>query len=125
MVYVVVIFWLGAAHVSVPLPQSFLSPDKIAHFVAFGLLAVLLLRALRYEFPSITNGRAVIASVALSSLLGALLEAWQALFPHRSLELADWIADTLGAMLAGSVAALWLRRRRSRGGAMQAVDSPG
>ena len=68
------------------------------HFGAFALLVFFLLRALRFEFPAAANGRLVGASIVGSSLIGALLEFWQLLFPYRSAEVADWVADTLGAL---------------------------
>ena len=125
LLYVLVLFWLGAIHSGFDLPQTFIPQDKVKHFGAFGLLVFLLLRALRYEFPAAANGRLVGASIAGSSLIGALLELWQLLFPYRSAEFADWIADTLGALLAGFLASQWLRRRAGRSGSAppaRAVD---
>jgi len=116
LLYVLVLFWLGAIHSGFDLPQTFIPQDKVKHFGAFGLLVFLLLRALRYEFPAAANGRLVGASIVGSSLVGALLEVWQLLFPYRSAEFADWVADTLGALLAGFLARQWLRRRSGRSG---------
>jgi VanZ family protein len=125
VLYVLAIFWLGASHVSIQIPHAFFAEDKISHFTAFGLLVLLLLRTLRYEYPAAGNGRLVGASVAVSSFIGALLEFWQYLFPYRSLELADWIADTLGASLVGLLLMLWFRWRRSRTSSMRPANSAG
>ena len=116
LLYVPVLFWLGAIRTSFDMPQCFVPQDKLKHFGAFALLVFLLLRALRFEFPAAENGRLVGASIVGSSLIGALLEFWQLLFPYRSAEFADWVADTLGAVLAGFLASQWLRRRSSRSG---------
>ena len=116
LIYVPVLFWLGAIHTGFELSESFIPQDKVKHFGAFALLVFLLLRALRYEFPAAANGRLVGASIVGSSLVGALLELWQLLFPYRSAEVADWVADTLGALLAGFLASQWLRRRCGRSG---------
>jgi len=116
LLYVMVLFWLGAIRTGFDLPQCFIPQDKLKHFGAFALLVFLLLRALRYEFPVAANGRLVGASIVGSSLVGALLEVWQRLFPYRSAEFADWVADTLGALLAGFLASQWLRRRSGRSG---------
>ncbi len=123
LIYVLAIFWLGSAHVSIQIPHGSLPQDKLGHFAAFGLLVILALRALRFQYPLAPNGKLVTASVALSSLVGALLEAWQAFFPDRSVELADWVADTLGAILVGLLAMVWLRWRRSRHNGMQPANT--
>jgi hypothetical protein len=83
--------------------------DKVAHLVAFGILALPMARALRYfrERPLAERlGRGAL----LSSLAGALLEVWQAFLPHRSAELLDWVADTAGAFGVALVAAVVARR---------------
>jgi VanZ family protein len=78
-----------------------LSEDKIMHLVAFGLMAIVLDRALRWELPHLARGRQLLIAALLASAVGALLELVQATLPHRSAEVLDWIADTLGAALAG------------------------
>jgi VanZ family protein len=118
LLYVTVIFWLGAVRTNVEVPHGFLPEDKFKHFLAFALLVVLLFRTLRYQWPSESLRRLVILAVAGSSAIGALLEAWQLLFPYRSAEFADWVADTLGALVAGLLVMFWARSRRHR------VDSP-
>ena len=67
----------------------------------------LVLRALRFEFVASNYGRLIVASISVSSLMGALLEFWQSLIPYRTAEFADWIADTLGAILAGLACLVW------------------
>jgi VanZ family protein len=111
LIYVLVLFWLGAIRTGFDLPQSFIPQDKLKHFGAFALLVFLLLRAFRFEFPAAANGRLIGLSMVGSSAIGAMLELWQCLFPYRSAEFADWVADTLGALLAGFLANQWLRRR--------------
>ena len=117
MLYILVIFWLGSIHTSFGISPSFLPfvqflpQDKVNHLGAFGLLTWLVLRALRFELKTVTYSRLIIASVAVSSLTGALLEVWQFLFPYRSVELGDWVADTIGALFAGLGAVIWVRWR--------------
>ena len=108
LLYVAVIFWLGSIHTSLSIPQDLLARDKVNHFAAFGLLTWLVLRALRFELVASSYGRLIIASIGLSSLIGALLEAWQSLLPYRTAEFADWVADTMGALLAGLACHLWV-----------------
>jgi len=111
LLYVVIIFWLGSIHTGLSIPLDFLPRDKVNHFGAFGLLTWLSLRALRFELRAVAYGRLIIASIVVSSLTGALLEAWQSLFPYRSVELGDWVADTIGALFAGLGAVIWVRWR--------------
>ena len=67
--------------------------DKVVHFSVYALLATLVVR-LR---PGV--GWALL-SIALVSLYGASDEWHQSFTPGRSVELADWIADTSGAAIA-------------------------
>jgi VanZ family protein len=107
LLYSACIFWLGSIHTGISFPQSYLPQDKLNHFGAFGLLTLLAMRALRFELNSVAYGRLIVASIGISSLTGALLEVWQMLFPYRSVEFADWVADTIGALLAGLACLLW------------------
>ena len=78
--------------------------DKAAHFGLFGLLAMLVVRN---GFPP---RRAWIA-VALVSLFGLTDEWHQSFTPGRFMEVADWVADTLGAIVAVVVYVRWPRVR--------------
>lgn len=77
-----------------------LAPDKIGHLVAYGVLAFLLVAALR------TNSRHTISragSVAffLAAGYGLLLEMAQfAFFPGRYFEVWDIVANIIGALTA-------------------------
>jgi VanZ family protein len=67
--------------------------DKVVHFLVYGLLATLVVR----------NGqgwRAAVYSILAVSLYGVSDEWHQSFTPGRSVEVADWAADTLGATLA-------------------------
>ena len=108
LLYVAFIFWLGSIHTSISIPQDFLPRDKVNHCGAFGLLVWLVVRALHFELPSKKYSRLIVASIGVSSLIGALLEAWQALLPHRTAEFGDWVADTIGALLAGLACHVWV-----------------
>ena len=108
LLYVVVIFWLGSVHTSLSIPQDLLPRDKVNHFIAFGLLAWLALRALRFELGAATLGRLIVASICVSSVTGALLEIWQSQISYRTAEFGDWLADTIGATVAGLASLLWI-----------------
>jgi VanZ family protein len=77
---------------------SFTVWDKLGHFVGFGVLAALwVVAAASLGARGFTAYR---LGVWISSLAGALLELWQYFLPHRSFEVLDWVADTLGAIVA-------------------------
>jgi hypothetical protein len=74
--------------------------DKVAHFALFGLLATLVARN---GFPP---HRAWVA-VLLVSLFGLTDEWHQSFTPGRMVEVADWVADTLGAIMAVALYVRW------------------
>ncbi len=79
--------------------------DKVAHFFVFGLLATLVVR------NGFADRRAWMA-VALVSVFGASDEWHQSMTPGRTMQLADWVADTLGAAVAVAAYAGWPLYRR-------------
>ena len=85
-------------------PSIAFSYDKLAHLLVFGLLATAVLR-----IPRVFNlgWRGVFMTIALISLYGALDEYRQSFTAGRSVELGDWIADTLGAIIASIVYYKW------------------
>ncbi len=91
------------------IPGSFVGIDKVAHFGVFGLLATLVLRAKVIR----TRGRwGGWLAVALVSVFGATDEWHQSFTPGRSVEFADWLADTSGAVLAVVLYLWWGWYRR-------------
>jgi VanZ family protein len=79
--------------------------DKAVHFVVYGVLATMTCR-LGNGWPA--AARAVLATACF----GALDEWHQSFVPARSAEFADWIADTLGAIVAVILYTAWPRYRR-------------
>ncbi|MEB2313598.1 MAG: VanZ family protein [Polyangiaceae bacterium] len=90
-----------------PLPR-----DKVAHFVAFGGMALVVLRTVRFTMGELRLRTQLAVAVAVASVLGALLELVQAALPFRDAELLDWVADTLGALAAAAFAWRALRLPR-------------
>lgn len=74
--------------------------DKVAHGSVFGLLATLVARA---GF----RGNRRWWAVLIVSLFGMLDEWHQSFTPGRSVEVADWVADTCGALLAVALYLKW------------------
>lgn len=74
--------------------------DKVVHFFVFGLLATLVLR----------NGfapRQAWLAVVIVSVFGATDEWHQSFTPGRVMQVGDWVADTLGAVVAVIAYACW------------------
>ena len=101
------IYWLSSQPGGDPRIQSmdFPGADKIAHFVAFGVLAALLAQTLR-DFGDMTS---LILAVVLASAFGVTDELHQRITPGRDPNVLDWLADTVGAVAA--VTAVWFLRR--------------
>ncbi|MBH54358.1 MAG: hypothetical protein CMI18_08420 [Opitutaceae bacterium] len=74
---------------------GFLSQDKLAHFLVFGLLATLVIRC-----RDKTTWFWVWISLLITSVYGILDEWRQSFTPGRFVEWEDWAADTVGAMVA-------------------------
>lgn len=74
--------------------------DKIAHFAIYGLLATLVCR--------VGGGwRGAVWSLLAVSAFGASDEWHQSFVPGRDSDVADWVADTLGAALAIGLYVEW------------------
>ena len=87
-----------------------LSFDKLAHFGVFGLLATTIARlepAKRWPLLG------PLWAIILVSVYGMATEIVQGLFTSiRSMEYADWVADTLGAAVAVVLYLRWTWYRR-------------
>jgi VanZ family protein len=92
--------------------------DKIAHFSAYALLAILVLRALAAgRFDGVTWRRSLIA-VLITILFGASDEWHQSYVPGREAEALDIIADAIGGAAGAAfvLAARGVRGVRRTGG---------
>ncbi len=92
--------------------NAFEISDKVAHFGAYAVGAVVLVLALRWN-TEWSWRRIVWVTIAAISLFGATDEWHQLYTPHRSGgDLADWTADALGA-IAGATASAFSHARYS------------
>jgi VanZ family protein len=78
--------------------------DKVTHFAVYGLLGTLLCRVG-------TGARAAVGAVLLASVFGASDEWHQSFVPGRTAEFADWVADTLGAVVGAVAYTRWTAYR--------------
>jgi VanZ family protein len=69
--------------------------DKVAHFIMYGITAIVFLRNLRPKASIIKSG---ILSIILASLVGFAMEVIQSAIPWREFSLADESANVSGAV---------------------------
>ena len=86
---------------------------KAGHMFVFGVLAVLIWRALAYSAVR----RAMLWSLALTAAYAATDEFHQSFIAGRHPALQDVGIDSFGALLFLLALALWLRGQRARAGA--------
>lgn len=101
LLYLAVLFYFGLTPLqSLPGPDFELA-DKVWHAGAFGGLAGLLARVLGFARrpPLLAARDAVLGAIAA----GGVLEILQSFTAYRSADLADFLADALGAGVAYAV----------------------
>ena len=81
-------------------PPRWLFRDKVFHALAFGLGTVLLCRALHCQAPVCSPRQIALYSVLTALGYGIADELHQARVSQRTAEVADVVADGLGAALA-------------------------
>ena len=108
------LLWAGVILIGTSLPGSLVPRqvsafDKALHFTVYAILAVLLTR----QISEVTGRwRAAVLAIALTAAFGAADEWHQGFIPGRSQELADWLADSLGAAVGALAAAAGRRANR-------------
>ncbi len=113
LAYIALLFIGGSVRVPASPPIEFaLGPDKIVHALAFALLVPFAVRAIRWLWPQWRPTYWIHAAGVFSIAMGGLLELYQAALPHRSAEWADFIADGIGAVVAGVLILMRVRWRQ-------------
>src|SRR5262245_22967418 len=87
--------------------------NHTGHFLAYGALAVAVLRGLAGATWSGVSTRTAMWAVLFASFYGVTDEYHQRFVPNRFSGADDWLADTIGA-LAAVIVVLAIRRWRSR-----------
>ena len=106
--YTAGIFYFGLIPLGVLPEVGFIATDKLLHTAVFGGLSLLAARALNWLRASDSIAKKLALGALVSSMLGLLLEICQAFVPFRSADPFDWLADTIGAILAAALAlGLW------------------
>jgi VanZ family protein len=102
LVYIpLVVYWL-ILFIATTLPAQRLPSvgftDKVNHFIAYFVLAVLVKLTLIYQRKSrFLFEKATVATIVICLFYGAVDELHQMLVPGRFAETLDWVADALGA----------------------------
>ena len=108
LLYVATIFYGGLMRPGGGGP-AFPHADKALHAIAFGMMQVVVLRALRYLLPGLGFRKQNLGAFVLVVAAGGLLELAQLSSAFRSAEWLDLLADAVGA---GLVALVFARRAR-------------
>jgi VanZ family protein len=110
--YVTLIF-VGSSipRLAPPGPEFFLK-DKIAHFVEYFVLGVLLFRSIGSEVGRV-RWAAFGFMFVVAATVGALDEIYQSFIPGRDMNIGDWFSDMAGA--AVGIGLLVLTRSSSIG----------
>jgi len=101
--YMAMLYWFSS-WTDVPAAPGGLS-DKDLHFLLYGGLAIVSVRALARGQWRLISFFVAIGATAIASAYGVFDEFHQTWVPGRTFEIADMIVDTLGALVAS--AALW------------------
>jgi VanZ family protein len=91
------IYWLSD-QTTLPDIQVVEWQDKVHHMTAYAVMGICAWRAFRHHIRQPLALAA--AAAAFCSLYGISDEFHQSFTPGRSVEAADWMADTVGAVLA-------------------------
>ena len=83
-------------------PMLFSGQDKLFHAIVYGILGFLLLGSRTPSMQGFTNTQ-VRGSILIASLYGISDEFHQYFVPGRNTDVWDWVADTLGAVIAVSL----------------------
>jgi len=95
--YCSLIFWLSSKSV-LPTPMLFTHQDKVHHLGAYFIMGVL---AWRFFNDYLQKPWLIfILSLCFCSLYGVSDEFHQSYVPNREADILDWVADTLGALIA-------------------------
>jgi VanZ family protein len=105
LAYAAIIFALSAQSDPLPfLPREIFLQDKLLHAAEYAVLGGLLVPALRVA--GLRPRVALLAAVVVASAFGATDEFHQSFVPGRNADVADWLADTLGAAVGATLGAL-------------------
>ena len=107
IIYALFIFYLSSISFTLK-RKPFPNYDKVLHFVIFGILCVLLSRALKVTVRDGLKTYVPVLAILLTIVYGIFDEYHQIYTPMRRADIEDVFADGLGAVIAQT--ALFVRR---------------
>lgn len=110
--YVALIFTLSSVPQLAP-PTGVDHIDKVAHFLEYGFLGALLVRALRSTLPGWRSLFHAVLAVMAGGALAVADEVYQGTV-GRNQDAADWAADMAGLIVAAAVFTAVRERSRRR-----------
>jgi VanZ family protein len=119
LVYIPLIIYWVLLFIATSLPVERLPSigftDKINHFIAYFILAILVNLTLIYQRKSrLLFNKAPIATIVICLFYGALDEVHQMFVPGRFAETLDWVADVIGTVAAVLLIYFLINRFRYR-----------
>ncbi len=111
LAYCAFLFWLSSGPAPAPKDLDLPGMDKVAHAAAYGILAALVFTGMARSGRTWRPATLFWTALLFTAFYGATDEFHQWFVPSRSPDLLDWLADTVGALTAGS-ACLLLHIRR-------------
>jgi VanZ family protein len=93
--YCALIYWLSDQE-SLPTPNLFENQDKLIHFGAYFVMGLFAWRSFRHLIKSPVQ--LALLSIVFCSLYGISDEWHQSFVTGRCSDVADWLADTSGAI---------------------------
>jgi len=95
--YCSLIFWLSSKS-ALSTPMLFIHQDKLHHLGAYFIMGILAWRFFNDYLQK--PWQVFILSLCFCSLYGISDEFHQSYVPNREADVLDWVADTLGALMA-------------------------
>jgi VanZ family protein len=101
--YATLLFLSSQSQLETPGPE-FMHRDKVMHLTYFALGGVFLFLALSLRRPRLSHARIALLVIVFCTVVGALDEFRQSFTPNRNgNDVGDWIADTLGGVIAAFI----------------------
>lgn len=92
------------------MPVVFSYNDKVEHFLAFFILAILFNLAMHFQQKSkLLSEKSFFFTSLIIPVYGAIDEIHQILIPGRSCEFLDWLSDASGVLFGIGIVYLFLK----------------
>lgn len=100
ILWAIMIYILSAQSALPEIGPRFPGSDKLQHLMLYVFFSVLIMHALR-RAHHLRLPVALLLTVFIASAYGATDELHQSFVPNRNADVADWMADTIGGLVAG------------------------